>query len=128
MAQRTAVVLTFLQDPVEGLPEGPVAATLYQAFGMSAEAAATGILAASASVPVRPDAATDAPDSATEAPRRPGPGDSASVEAESEDAARREYQRQHSDLSPPLDPKFPDHALDTDPLVALNQLQVIGKH
>jgi len=121
MAQGIAVVLTFLQDPEEGLPEACVTAALYQAFGMSAEATATGILAESARVLVRPDAAT-------EAPRRPGLGDSASVEAESEDAARLEYQRRHPGLGPPLDPNFLVHVLDSVPAVALNQLQDIGKH
>ena len=90
-AQGIAVVSTFLQNPVEGLPEWPVAAALYQAFGMSAEAAVAGLLAASAHAPLRPDAAT-------EAPSRPGLGESASADAESEEAARREYQRQHADL------------------------------
>ena len=55
-----AVVLTFLQDPEEELPGGSVAAALYQAFGMSAEAEVTGILAASVPYPLRPDTATEA--------------------------------------------------------------------
>ena len=59
-ARGIVVVLTFLQDPEGGLSVGSVAAALYQAFEMSAEAAVTGVLAASAPSPLRPDTATEA--------------------------------------------------------------------
>ena len=77
-AHGIAVVLNFLQDPEDGLPVGSVAAALYQAFGITAEAALTGVLAAAAPSPLRPA-------TATEASRRPvakgGMGASASAEA-----------------------------------------------
>ena len=120
-ARRTAVVLIFLQDPEEGLPDGPVADAFYQAFGMSAEAAVTGVLAASP--PLRSD---------TEASSRPavngGLGASASAEAESEEEARCAYQRQHAGLGPPLDPKFLGHILAADPEVAVAEIKNIGAH
>ena len=95
---------------------------------MSAEATASGILAAIARAPGRPDAVTGAADVATGSPRRPCLGDSASVEVESEDAARLEYQRQHANLGPPLDPRILATVLDSVPAVALKQLQDIEKH
>ena len=83
---------------------------------MTAEAAVTGVLAAAAPSPLRPD-------TATEALRRPaakgGLGASTSAEAESKEEARRAYQRRHAGLGLPIDPKFLCHSLTTDYRVAV---------
>jgi len=126
--QGIKVVLPFLQAPDEGLPPACVTAALYQAFGMSAEATAAGILAASALAPGCPDAVLGAADAASEDPRRPGLGVSASGDDESEDAARLEFQRRNVDLGPSIDPKFLNTVLERVPGAALKQLQDIGKH
>ena len=118
--QGIAYVLSLLRDPLEDLPEGTVAAALFQAFGMSAEAAVAGGLAGLAPAPSRPDAAAAAAG-------LPGLGASASAEAASEDEARRTYQRLHLGLCPALDSKFHDHVPAVDPVVALSGFQVIGK-
>ena len=76
---------------------------------MSAEAAVTGILAASAPYPLRPDAVT-------EALSRPGLGASASAETETEEEARRAYHCLDTGLGPPLDSKFLGHTLAIDTL------------
>ena len=125
MASKIAAVLTFLQDPKEGLSNESAAAALYQAFGMSAEAAVVGILAASAPPPLRPDTATEA----SSGPAASGGlGTSASAGAEFEEEARRAYQRQHTGLGPPLDPKSLGHILAPDPRVAVAEMKGIGAH
>ena len=118
--QGIAYVQSLLRDPEEFLPEETVAAALFQAFGMSAEAAVAGGLAGLAPAPSRPDAAAAAAGLL-------GLGVPASAEAASEDEARRAYQRQHLNLASPLDSKFHDYCLPDDPAVALPGLQVIGK-
>ena len=124
-AHGIAVVLTFLQDPEEGLPVGSVAAALNEAFGMPAKAAVTGVLAAAAPSPLHSD-------TATEALRRPaangGLGASASSEAGSEEEARCAYQHQHAGLGLSIDPKFLCHILATDARVAVAEMKDIGAH
>ena len=118
--QGIAYVQRLLRDPEEFLPEETVAAALFQAFGMSAEAAVARGIAGLALAPSRPDAAAAAAGLL-------GLGVPASAVAASEDEARRAYQRQHLNLASPLDSKFHDYCLPDDPAVALPGLQVIGK-
>ena len=142
MAQKIRVVLPFLRDLDEGLPNASVAAALYQGFGMSAVDTVSEILAAPAMAPGGPDEglsvpgaasgdplapAPSRPDAAAAAAGLPGLGASASAEAASEDEARRAYQRLHLDLCPPLDSKFHDYVPADDPVVALSGFKVIGK-
>ena len=118
--QGIAYVQSLLRDPEESLPEETVAAALFQAFGMSAEAAVARGIAGLALAPSRPDAAAAAAGLL-------GLGVPASAEAASEDEARRAYQRQHLNLVSPLDSKFHDFCQPDDPAVALSGIQVIGK-